>query len=380
MHKTYSWFMVSCLAAILLAALLAASSETNPAVMAQDQQGPEIPLSGLDPVLLVQGKDVPGKPALSVTRGQYKYLFASDENKALFEKDAERYEIQLGGSCARMGPQVSSNTELFAVYKGRIYVFGSDECQRLFTATPEKYLEPSPAELVASPEALKEGQALIERAVAAIGGAAKLDGLTSYQETGLATATTTNGYSQFKTVTTRVFPNSMRRDQTRSFGTVTNVLAPTGSFTVFQNDTRKSVRMMTDVHRVDLEKQLRRNILHVLRARRQPDFKVAVVAAKPGDAGKLLSVGFGDVRVRLGVDPVSGRILSLSYVGRNPSTGEIGEIVQTFSDFRDVYGLMLPFKITGTFNGAADSQQDYTVETIAINGKVEPALFERPRP
>jgi YHS domain-containing protein len=383
MQESNSRFGLPYLAAVIVLIFWATSSPglDLAAAATQESQDAVIALDGLDPVLLVQGKEVPGKPAISATRGQYKYFFVNDVNKTLFEKDAARYEIQLGGSCARMGPQVGSNPDLFAVHKGRIYVFGSGECQRLFQESPEKYLEPIPADFVGSPEAIKEGQSLIQKAVAATGGDARLDGIKSYQETGSATATTESGDLQFKTVTTRVFPDMIRREQTRSFGTVTNVLAPAGSFNVFQNDTRKNVRSIREFQRADLEKQYKRNVLELLRARKQPDFKAAAVSAGvSGDSGiEQVAIALGDIRVRLGVDATNGRVLNLSFVGRSLNTGEIGEIVQTFSDFRDVDGLVIPFKVTGTFNGTADPQLSYTVESVAINVKVDPALFEKPK-
>src|SRR6476659_3344972 len=64
---------------------------------------PLIPLEGLDPVMLSQGKEVQGDMKYKVTRGQFQYIFANAENKATFEKDPTRYEIQLEGHCARMG-------------------------------------------------------------------------------------------------------------------------------------------------------------------------------------------------------------------------------------------------------------------------------------
>src|SRR5215217_1012542 len=100
-----------------------------------------IPLEGLDPVMLSQGKEVQGDMKYKVTRGQFQYLFASAENKATFEKDPVRYEIQLGGHCARMGAPTAGNADLYFVHNGRIYIFGSEECQTLFKAAPEKYLE-----------------------------------------------------------------------------------------------------------------------------------------------------------------------------------------------------------------------------------------------
>ena len=55
-------------------------------------------LDGLDPVLLVAGKEVPGKSAFSVTRGEFIYLFSTADTKATFDRDPARYEIQLGGA------------------------------------------------------------------------------------------------------------------------------------------------------------------------------------------------------------------------------------------------------------------------------------------
>jgi YHS domain-containing protein len=123
---------------LTLLALIAALSigSLTHHTLAQGAQEPIIPLEGLDPVLLTQGKEVLGKPAITSTRGRFKYVFATEENKAMFEKQPERYEIQLGGTCARMGPQVGGNADLYSVHNGRIYIFGSGECQKRFEAAP----------------------------------------------------------------------------------------------------------------------------------------------------------------------------------------------------------------------------------------------------
>ena len=52
---------------------------------------PKDALDGVDPVaLLIQGKEVSGKPEFKVTRGKFDYLFATAENKATFEKNPEK--------------------------------------------------------------------------------------------------------------------------------------------------------------------------------------------------------------------------------------------------------------------------------------------------
>ena len=150
------------------------------------QQPPLDALEGLDPVMLAQGKEAQGEMNITVTRGQFRYMFANAANKAAFEQDPTRYEVQLNGACARMGAPVRGNPDLYAVHKGHIYIFGSENCKTLFVAAPEKYLDPGESSSVtaaATPEALKQGQALIDKAVAAMGGAAKIDGLTSLSRT-----------------------------------------------------------------------------------------------------------------------------------------------------------------------------------------------------
>ena len=74
---------------------------------------PKDALDGIDAVaLLTQGKEITGKPEFKVTRGKFDYLFATAGNKATFEKNPEKYEIQLSGACARMGAGVTGNPNL----------------------------------------------------------------------------------------------------------------------------------------------------------------------------------------------------------------------------------------------------------------------------
>src|SRR5262249_49839726 len=81
-------------------------------------------LAGLDPVMLVQGREAQGEMNLTVTRGQFRYYFANAANKATFEQDPTRFEIQANGACSRMGAPVNGTPDLYSVYQGRIYIFG----------------------------------------------------------------------------------------------------------------------------------------------------------------------------------------------------------------------------------------------------------------
>jgi YHS domain-containing protein len=326
---------------------------------------------------------------ITVTRGQFRYMFANAANKAAFEQDPARYEIQLNGSCARMGAPVGGNPDLYAVHNGRIYIFGSANCKTLFVAAPEKYLDSGEAASVtaaATPEALKQGQALIEKAVAAMGGAAKIDGLASYREQSVAPQTRGHdGEIEVKLNTDLliVFPDRIRMEQAMpdfNDRSVTRrqalVMLPGEEFGLGPRGVFNIQKSFRDSE----EKRIRRQPLFLLRARQQQGFKaVALGKGKIGEAEfERVVVSLEGASYGLSIDPATGRILSLSYKRRGQQ-GSFGEFVQTFSDFRAVDGLTLPFKITATFDGQSWKDQSSTIETIVINGAIDPALFEKPK-
>lgn len=341
-------------------------------------------LEGLDPVMLVQGKEVQGELKISVTRGKFQYLFANPENKASFEKDPGRYEIQLDGACARMGAPVTGNPDLYTVHQGRIYIFGSEDCKKRFDAAPQNYLEtaneaaPKPA---ATPEAAKKGKALLETAVAAMGGASRIDGLINYQEKSTTVQTRRQGDVEVKTSLTVVFPDRIRFEQevpdwndASKVRQVTMVISAGEVFGIMGG----VARQLPDSARIGQEKEINRSPLSILRARK--NLNPAVIGSgKIGETRvEQVAIEIDHASYTLGIDPATGRILSLSAWRRGPE-GNFGQFIQTFSDFRAVDGLTLPFKLTGTFNSQPWKEQSPTVETLVVNGKFDPALFEKPK-
>ncbi len=176
---------------------------------------------------------------------------------------------------------------------------------------------------------------------------------------------------------TWVFPDRVRAERTFAPDmTLATVVTPGEAFFVM-----RGASPMLDEQRAAFEKQFKRSLLAVLRARKGEGFKASAVGA--GKAGETsveqVEVAFDGLLLTLGIDPTTGRILSLAYRGRGPG-GVFGEVVESFSDYRTVDGLNLPFKVTGTFNGEADPLQSYRIESLVINGDISPALFEKPKP
>jgi YHS domain-containing protein len=342
---------------------------------AQSRGEAVVPLEGLDPVLLVEGKEAQGEETFAATRGRFRYLFANAANKAAFERDPARYEIQLGGTCARMGPNTLGDPDLYLVHQGRIYLFGSPECLKLFKASPEKFLDAGAAAKTAPPsaDALRRGRALVEKAVEAAGGAQRIDRLKSYRESGVTQRQGRDGVTDVKTSLVRVFPASYRQERLMPFGTLATVVTPADAFYIAGRNTGGLI----EVQREAFEKSQKLTLLSVLRARTSDGF----TAAATGTAGGVESVevSFEGVWAKLGVEASSGRVVSLAYRGRGPG-GELGEITQTFSDFRAAGGLTLPFKAAGAFNGRPEPTLSYTLDQIVTDGDVDAALFERPKP
>jgi YHS domain-containing protein len=193
------------------AALLAAIVVASP-VSAQPP-APVEALDGVDPVLLIQGKELQGKPDLKVVRGRFEYLFATAETRATFEREPAKYEIQMNGLCARMGKATGGSPSDFMVYNGKIYIFGSDECHKRFAADPTKYLAPPAVPMPASTRASTEGHAAIERAVKAIGGAGPLDRITTYTETASLVQKRASGPVPLTVKTMWRFPASVRLER-----------------------------------------------------------------------------------------------------------------------------------------------------------------------
>jgi YHS domain-containing protein len=97
-----------------------------------------VALKGLDPVLLVGGKEEKGKEEFAATSDGFRYRFVSAANKTAFAKDPQRYGIQFHGQCALM-MEARAVPDLFTVHKGRVYAFGSEGCRESFRESPENY-------------------------------------------------------------------------------------------------------------------------------------------------------------------------------------------------------------------------------------------------
>ena len=350
------------------------------AVTASAQQA-ETPLpdalDGVDVVTLVkQGKEVFGKSAFRSTHEGFAYLFASAENKAEFHSTPEKYAIQLGGVCARMGGTVRGNPSDYVLHDGKIYIFGSDECRKRFIATPAKYIPKPVPPVPTSAEAVRRGRALLDKAAAAHGGAA-LDAATSYIETATTTQQRQMGPVSIVTTSMWRFPGDARSDRILPMGTqkmtLTTVLTASDAWA--RGNTRTSTPPPGVVH--SIEAMLWRSLIPLLRVRADQEVAVAALPASGNSKAERVRIIRKGLDVTLIIDPGSGRVQSLAYADRNPE-GEVGEITISFEDFRTVDGLLVPFVENAAFNGTPNPALSRRLDSAAVNTPLDSTLFSRP--
>ena len=88
----------------------------------------------------------------------------------------------------------------------------------------------------------------------------------------------------------------------------------------------------------------------------------------------VVDVSGPGVDMRWFVDPQSGRIIRETYQSMGRSGPENTET--TFSDWRPVEGLNLPFHRANKQNGEDSSTSQFT--SVQLNPQVDPKVFEKP--
>ena len=101
-------------------------------------------LKGYDPVAYFkQGKAVRGKRSIWTTYNGVHYFFASEADKADFDKDPKKYEPQYGGFCANgisKGEKTAADPTAFFIHKGKLYVCSSPAAKAEFLSDPETHV------------------------------------------------------------------------------------------------------------------------------------------------------------------------------------------------------------------------------------------------
>ena len=114
--------IASAIAVPVAATLSRPAMAAKPPVFATDG----IAINGFDPVAyFTDGAPVKGNPDISADWEGAKLLFASEDNKAMFEADREKYAPRYGGYCAyavSKGATAPTDPDAWTVHEDRLYL------------------------------------------------------------------------------------------------------------------------------------------------------------------------------------------------------------------------------------------------------------------
>jgi YHS domain-containing protein len=96
-------------------------------------------LKGLDPVLLIDGREEMGKPEIVASHESYRYQFVSEPNRVRFAANPATFSIQ--NTTCLVVSSAPVDPSLFAVHEGRIYAFATSDCVDRFKARPAAFVK-----------------------------------------------------------------------------------------------------------------------------------------------------------------------------------------------------------------------------------------------
>ena len=216
--------------------------------------------------------------------------------------------------------------------------------------------------------------AVIQQAVAAAGGGETLRGVRTVRAVALTTMHTPEGPVQTRTTSWIEYPSRLRVEAETGSGTVIQAYDDGHAWIQDAHGPRDAPDSMRDAFAVSA----RRDWLALLRAAVAGELLARALPDGHGLGGRPLHVvelsGAALPATRLYVDVSTGRLVSLAYEIPGPRGMET--TTETFSDFRPVDGVYVPFKAV-VQRGAAPVLER-TLTDVVINGPIPAGLFAKP--
>lgn len=134
--------------------LVAQNSATNEAKRNKSAKvnvdGNGVILKGYDAIAFFeQGKPIKGNPAIKSSYQNATYLFASEADKAAFDKDSAKYAPQYGGFCAygvvKGALDDFEDLFVFTIYKGKLFLCGNPGALAIFMTNIDSNIDTADA-------------------------------------------------------------------------------------------------------------------------------------------------------------------------------------------------------------------------------------------
>jgi outer membrane lipoprotein-sorting protein len=218
-----------------------------------------------------------------------------------------------------------------------------------------------------------EGKALAAKVVEALGGAEKINSVKSLKTAFTLEQKTGPMPGQIQAESTILYPDRMKVDMTMPQGSFSMIIAPAAAFVMSGG---QIVQELPSSRRDESLAQIHRDLIYIAQHVDDPAF--SFVASDTGKSGAMdtstVDVSGPGVDMRWFVDARSGRLVRETYTAMGPSGPTDTET--SFSDWRPVDGLNIPFHRTNKQNGEESSSAQFT--SFQLNPAVDPKIFERP--
>jgi zinc protease len=221
----------------------------------------------------------------------------------------------------------------------------------------------------------RDARAIIEKAIAALGGLETLRAVTSLRAQGTTTITGPQGPMEVETTTTIAYPDRVRVEGELPVGRVVQAYLGGQAWVQDPAGVRDAPAAMRDSMSADLARDSRRLLLEALAGQAQAR---ALADAKSEDGRRLLAIeitpaGLGPVTLRL--DPQTHLVDTVSYALLGPA-GRPATMEHRLQDYRAIDGVKIPFIAMVRLDGAV--VQERLLRKVEINPAIDPAVFAKP--
>jgi len=300
----------------------------------------EIAIEGKDPVLLIRGQSVAGKPSLTQTVGEFKYYFANAQTLAEFKRDPIRYSAFMGGACLNMGPMSGrGQPNLYEVYDGKLCLFASEGCRTTFLKAPAEFIVAPDQPFTSTADKDSRGRDLLELAAKAHNS----DALTSILRVKSSDYKSGDRTLRLDEAAWSNFRDSFADVQSWENATFVSLSTPS----MHWSGSLSSPSDFSKFERDFMARQNLRDIFAILRARKDKTMRVEYVESHGISTlkeARAVRVHLKGATTMVFIDPVSHLVRGVQYQGRLMRAGY--QIVRTFDDLRDILGAKVPFKMT----------------------------------
>jgi hypothetical protein len=211
-------------------------------------------------------------------------------------------------------------------------------------------------------------KALLDKAIAAKGGLAKLQGIKTVRSEGTMIVTDINGPVPFKVVANIEYPDRFRVDADMPGGRIGQVYSM-GRYWII--DPAGKADEMPEEGRPAIKASVQRDLIAVLVKAGTGKLVVREIDSEESVLGGLEITGSDMPPLQIFINRDTG------LIDRSRYDGAEGRVEERYNDYRNVDGIQIPFHTVVRRKGLTSIERD--IRTIKFNGPLAPGIFEKPR-